>query len=207
MRTAREVGPVLVATTAIVIAGLATTLTSGLPTVQLFGIIAAFTLIVAVVGDLVVMPALIGGFGKRWFEPKAGTTLESARIRTLGAAIVATMLLSAATADAGDDPLLKRLVGDWIGTGSFRWDSVSDADPLWCRVSGALDADGTLRQSGRCSLPDQAVSFSVEIHPAGGGKYTGKASGPFGAGGARSPVREGRRKSPSSRRPRTVARR
>ena len=78
VRTAREVGPVLVATTAIVIAGLSTTLTSGLPTVQLFGTIAAVTLVVAVFGDLVVMPALIAGFGRRWFEPKAGMALSQA---------------------------------------------------------------------------------------------------------------------------------
>jgi predicted RND superfamily exporter protein len=78
VRTAAEVGPVLIATTAIVITGLMTTLTSGLPTVQLFGMIATVTLIVAVIGDLVVMPALIAGFGKRWFEPKPEMTLSPA---------------------------------------------------------------------------------------------------------------------------------
>jgi predicted RND superfamily exporter protein len=78
VRTAAEVGPVLIATTAIVITGLMTTLTSGLPTVQLFGMIAIVTLIVAVIGDLVVVPALIAGFGKRWFEPKPEMTLSAA---------------------------------------------------------------------------------------------------------------------------------
>jgi predicted RND superfamily exporter protein len=78
VRTAGEVGPVLVATTAIVITGLLTTLTSGLPTVQLFGMIATITLIVAVIGDLVVMPALIAGFGKRWFESKRKMALSPA---------------------------------------------------------------------------------------------------------------------------------
>ncbi|MEX0853815.1 MAG: MMPL family transporter [Bauldia sp.] len=70
VRTSREVGPVLLGTTVIVLAGLSTTLTSGLPTVALFGSIAAVTLVVAVIGDLVVMPALIAGLGRRWFEPK-----------------------------------------------------------------------------------------------------------------------------------------
>jgi predicted RND superfamily exporter protein len=78
IRTANEVGPVLIASTAIVIAGLSTTLTSGLPTVQLFGMIAALTLVVAVIGDLVVMPALIAGFGRRWFEPKPEMELRPA---------------------------------------------------------------------------------------------------------------------------------
>ncbi len=78
IRTAGEVGPVLLATTAIVVTGLTTTLTSGLPTVQLFGMVATVTLLVAVAGDLIVMPALIAGFGRRWFEPKPEMKLTPA---------------------------------------------------------------------------------------------------------------------------------
>jgi predicted RND superfamily exporter protein len=68
VESSREVGPVLIGTTLVVICGLSTALTSGLPTIALFGYIAALTLVVAVVGDLVVMPALIAGVARRWFE-------------------------------------------------------------------------------------------------------------------------------------------
>jgi predicted RND superfamily exporter protein len=68
--TSREIGPVLVGTTIIVLGGLSTTFTSGLPTVTLFGWIAGVTLVVAALGDLIVMPALVSGYARRWFEKK-----------------------------------------------------------------------------------------------------------------------------------------
>ena len=70
IETSREVGPVLVGTTIIILAGLSTTFASGLPTVTLFGVIAGVTLVVAALGDLIVMPALIAGYARRWFEKK-----------------------------------------------------------------------------------------------------------------------------------------
>lgn len=70
IETSREVGPVLVGTTIIILAGLSTTFASGLPTVTLFGVIAGITLVVAALGDLIVMPALIAGYARRWFEKK-----------------------------------------------------------------------------------------------------------------------------------------
>jgi predicted RND superfamily exporter protein len=71
VETSREIGPVLIGSTIIILAGLSTTFTSGLPTVTLFGIIAGMTLIVAAIGDLIVMPALIAGYARRWFEKPA----------------------------------------------------------------------------------------------------------------------------------------
>ena len=71
--TSREIGPVLVGTTLIILAGLSTTFFSGLPTVTLFGIIAGITLIVAMLGDLIVLPAVIAGYGRRWFEDRPVT--------------------------------------------------------------------------------------------------------------------------------------
>ena len=68
--TSREVGPVLIGTTVIILFGLCTTFTSGLPTVTLFGVITGITLLVAMAGDLIVMPSLIAGYGRQWFEPK-----------------------------------------------------------------------------------------------------------------------------------------
>jgi predicted RND superfamily exporter protein len=68
VETSRDVGPVLIGTTIVILAGLSTTFASGLPTVTLFGIIAGITLIVAMTGDLIVMPALMYGYARRWFE-------------------------------------------------------------------------------------------------------------------------------------------
>ena len=70
IETTRQVGPVLISTTVIILCGLATTLTSGLPTVTLFGVITAMTLLFALVGDLLFLPALIAGPTRRWFEEK-----------------------------------------------------------------------------------------------------------------------------------------
>jgi predicted RND superfamily exporter protein len=68
--TSREIGPVLIGTTIIILAGLSTTFFSGLPTVTLFGIIAGITLVVAAAGDLVVLPAIVASFARPWFEPR-----------------------------------------------------------------------------------------------------------------------------------------
>ena len=70
VETSHLVGPVMISTTVIILCGLATTLTSGLPTVTLFGIITALTLTFALVGDLIFLPALIAGPARRWFEPR-----------------------------------------------------------------------------------------------------------------------------------------
>jgi predicted RND superfamily exporter protein len=78
--TSREVGPVLVGTTIIILAGLSTTFASGLPTVTLFGVIAGITLVVAALGDLIVMPALIAGYARRWFEKKAADAVASENV-------------------------------------------------------------------------------------------------------------------------------
>ena len=70
VNTSREIGPVLIGTTIIILAGLSTTFFSGLPTVTLFGIIAGVTLVVAAFGDLVILPAIVASFARSWFEPK-----------------------------------------------------------------------------------------------------------------------------------------
>ncbi len=68
IETSRRIGPVIIGATLIIIAGVSTTLTSGMPTIGLFGKIAALTLVAGVVGDLIVLPALMGGPGRRWFD-------------------------------------------------------------------------------------------------------------------------------------------
>jgi hypothetical protein len=76
VETTRQVGPVLISTTVIILCGLATTLSSGLPTVTMFGLITALTLLFALVGDLLFLPALIAGPTRRWFERQKPAVAE-----------------------------------------------------------------------------------------------------------------------------------
>ncbi|MCC6735315.1 MAG: MMPL family transporter [Bauldia sp.] len=69
--TSREVGPVLVATTLVIIAGVGMTLTSGLNTVVMFGVIVITALVMAMIADLVFLPAVMGGPARRWFTRAA----------------------------------------------------------------------------------------------------------------------------------------
>ena len=75
VNTSREIGPVLIGTTLIVLAGLSTTFFSGLPTVTLFGIIAGITLVVAAIGDLVILPAIVASYARGWFDEKPAAVL------------------------------------------------------------------------------------------------------------------------------------
>lgn len=67
---ARRIGPVLMATTIVIVAGLTTTLTSGLATINLFGKLVMITLASALVGVLLFLPALMAGPARSWFDPK-----------------------------------------------------------------------------------------------------------------------------------------
>lgn len=69
--TSREVGPVLVATTLVIIAGVGMTITSGLSTVVMFGVIVITALVMAMFADLVFLPAIMGGPARRWFTRAA----------------------------------------------------------------------------------------------------------------------------------------
>lgn len=71
VRTSHHIGPVLVGTTIVIVVGLSMTLTSGLVTVMQFGLLTMATLTIAMLGDLIVLPALIGGPLKRFFRTTA----------------------------------------------------------------------------------------------------------------------------------------
>lgn len=60
-----KIGPVLIGTTLVLIGGLAITQTSGLSTIALFGLLLATALTVAVISDLVFLPAIIAGPARR----------------------------------------------------------------------------------------------------------------------------------------------
>ncbi len=65
---AHEVGPVLIATTLVIVAGMFMTLTSGLTPVVTFGLIVVTSLVMAMFGDLVFLPAIMAGPARRWFD-------------------------------------------------------------------------------------------------------------------------------------------
>ena len=65
--TLERIGPALVATTLIICAGTAVVMFSALPPVALFGTLTVITLIVALIGDLFVLPALLVA-GGRFFD-------------------------------------------------------------------------------------------------------------------------------------------
>ncbi|MCW5716431.1 MAG: MMPL family transporter [Bauldia sp.] len=87
--TSREVGPVLVATTLVIIAGVGMTVTSGLSTVVMFGVIVIAALVMAMFADLIFLPAIMGGPARRWFtraappgQPDAGQPLVNTPTRS-----------------------------------------------------------------------------------------------------------------------------
>ncbi len=65
IEASRKVGPVLIGTTFAVVGGLTVTQTSGLATIVLFGMLIASSLTVAVIADLIVLPAIIAGPARR----------------------------------------------------------------------------------------------------------------------------------------------
>jgi len=58
-RTIRLIGPVLILTTVVLVFGLAVTAFSGLPSLRMFGWLSAVTLLAALVGDLLLLPAML----------------------------------------------------------------------------------------------------------------------------------------------------
>ncbi len=65
--TLDRVGPALIATTLILVAGCAVLMISTLPQVAMFGFLTVITLLAALIGDLIVLPAILIG-GRRIFE-------------------------------------------------------------------------------------------------------------------------------------------
>ena len=92
------------------------------------------------------------------------------------ATLAAAMMALASGAFAADDPALKKLVGEWIGQGMFRWDSISDPERLYCRISSTISADGVFRETGRCAVANDSAAVRVEIQAVAAGKYAGSAS-------------------------------
>ncbi|MEM9589637.1 MAG: MMPL family transporter [Planctomycetota bacterium] len=63
-RTIGQIGHALAITTAILVSGFAAMLVNPMPGVQLFAVLSCFTLMAALIGDLVILPALLMLFGR-----------------------------------------------------------------------------------------------------------------------------------------------
>jgi predicted RND superfamily exporter protein len=59
VRATRQIGPVLILTTIVLVLGLAFTAFSGLPSLRMFGWLSAVTLLAALFGDLFLLPAFM----------------------------------------------------------------------------------------------------------------------------------------------------
>jgi hypothetical protein len=115
-------------------------------------------------------------------QGKARARRSGLRTALVGALLAATLL--APTAQAAEDPLLKKLVGTWIGRGTFRWDSTSEPERLYCKLTATLTNDGAgMKQTGRCAIATDSRAVEIEIVAEGGGVYHGTAKG---MGGGRS---------------------
>ena len=68
VEASRKVGPVLIGTTFVMVGGLSITQASGLATIALFGLLVMVSLTVAVIADLVFLPAIISGPARRLFR-------------------------------------------------------------------------------------------------------------------------------------------
>lgn len=62
-RTTREIAPILVTTTLLLLAGFGATILSGSPMVRLFGILSSCALGLALIGDLILLPSTLQCFG------------------------------------------------------------------------------------------------------------------------------------------------
>ena len=156
IETSRRIGPVIIGATLIIIAGVSTTLTSGMPTIGLFGKIAALTLVAGIIGDLIVLPALMGGTRTPLVRPPPDhqTARDRSMKRALPLAFLATIALTLPALAA--DPILSRLAGSWTGHGTYKQSASAAEERIFCKITNTLMQNGTaLQQSGRCAVIQQ----------------------------------------------------
>ena len=83
-------------------------------------------------------------------------------------------LAAAPSAQAAEDALLARLVGDWIGRGSMRTSPAAVPERVYCKMVNRLSADGrSLQQRGRCSLASNSGAVDGVIAAMGSNRYSG----------------------------------
>ncbi|MEX0853816.1 MAG: hypothetical protein WD036_11125 [Bauldia sp.] len=92
--------------------------------------------------------------------------------------ISVVIALCASPSLAGDDPLLARLAGDWIGRGLFRQSPEATPEHIYCRITNSLSEDGTtLTQKGRCAFASHTAAVESTLAAHGSGRYAGSGGG------------------------------
>lgn len=75
---------------------------------------------------------------------------------------------------AANDPLLSRLVGEWIGQGTVKKSASAAPERIYCKVANKLVDGGTvLEQKGRCAVATNSGRLTGKIAAKGGGRYEG----------------------------------
>jgi len=101
------------------------------------------------------------------------------RAAGIGAAIaLAFVIAGAAPAGAADDPLLSRLVGEWIGNGTVRMGPKAEPERVFCKIVATMVGGTSIRQQGRCSVASNSGAMTSTISAKGGGRYDGSMSAP-----------------------------
>ena len=103
--------------------------------------------------------------------------LENRGRRSAGAGLAAILVCLAAgvgPARAADDPILTKLVGDWIGRGKARTTPTAAEELVYCKIANRLvDGGRALEQKGRCAVATNSGTVKGKIIAAGNGRYEG----------------------------------
>ena len=87
---------------------------------------------------------------------------------------VLMLILPGTLADAADDALLARFVGDFIGEGAVKLAESTEPERIRCRLANTLIDDGkTLQQRGRCGVANNTGIVDGAIKAVGNGRYEG----------------------------------
>ena len=91
----------------------------------------------------------------------------------LGAALAAVVAVPGAV--IAESSMLSELAGNWVGKGKALKRPDAKPEPIKCKITAILEADGTrLNQDGRCATTDQTSTIEgvIRFDPASG-QYTG----------------------------------
>jgi hypothetical protein len=124
--SARKVGPVMIATTLVLIGGIGITGVSELPMVRLFGMLAIVLLLAALVADLIILPSLL---------------VLISRHKVLTFALLAVVLAALTPKPLfADNACLRQLGGQGVGGDAVAGDCGIASDAVYYKVASAVTA-------------------------------------------------------------------
>jgi hypothetical protein len=113
------------------------------------------------------------------------TTGRAQRGLTKLAGVGLLLAVGALPALAGEDPLLSRLEGEWIGQGMVRMGPAAEPERIYCKIANKLvDGGLALEQKGRCAVATNSGRLTGKIAAKGQGRYEGSLDSPQTAGPA-----------------------